>query len=682
MLRGKSRLPYLIISAAVLFIAFWVIIQPPLIIQMLENKTFDFRFLMRGERPVGNEIVVVAIDEESIAKVGRWPWPRAKMAELVSNVASRGARTIGVDILFAEPEVDQGNIVVRDILQKYQHDHQGSNGFLSYLKEKERDISGDTRLARAIAEAGNVILPFAMKVPLLDEGISSSEIPEALFFYSFMVVKEKEFNHPIIANGVFLPISAIEESAWSLGSAYTQYDRDGSIRWEPLAIQLEQYYFPSFGLEVARHYLGIKREDMKLVAGEGIVMGDHVISTDAAGRVLINYPGKSGTFPMISAQQVLLGNVPKSLLQDKIVLIGTTALGTSDIHVTPFAQLSGIEKQASVIENIIYQNFLTKEELIQLLNLGFVFLFCLIFLWFLPRLKAFGGALFTTCFAAIFLLTTQYLFIAHRWWVDLIVPAGAMLILYTVITAYRFLTEERRAREIRMMFSSYTTEKVVNELLENPELAKLGGVRREVTVLFSDVRSFTTFSENHTPEEVVSILNELLSAMTDVIMHWDGTLDKFVGDEIMAFWGAPCEQVNHAELATRCSLHMMQRLKELHEKWEAEGLEKLDIGIGLNSGEVVVGNIGAEGKKLDYTIIGDAVNLGARVEALTRNYDADIIITEYTHGKILDLLSEENKTGRFTHMQVTKLDDVKVKGKENSVVIYGLSENDHKDIIS
>jgi len=677
--RGKSRLPYLIITIVVMLISDALIIQPPLFVQFLENKTFDFRFLLRGERSVGNEIIIVGIDEQSIANIGRWPWPRAKIAELIEKVASGGARTIGVDILFSEPEADPGKSMVRDILKEYQRGHRNDIGFLSYLKKKERDPGGDSKLAQAMRDAGNVILPFAMQVPLsTDNNVKILDIPEAVFFYPFMVVKEKSFKRPIVANGVLLPINELQDAAWSLGSVYTQYDKDGAIRWEPLSIQLEQYYFPSFGLEIARHYLGLKRQDVQLVVGEGIVMGENVISTDASGRVLINYAGKSHTFPIISALQILQGNVPESALRDKLVLIGATALGTSDTHITPFAQLAGVEKQASVIENIIHQNFFTKEELIKILNCAFILLFCLVAVIYLPRLKAYGGALLTAAFTFVYLLVTQYLFLVYRWWVDMLVPVGTVFVLYSLMTTYRFLTEELRAREIKAMFSSYTTEKVVNELLEHPELAVLGGLHRNVTVMFSDVRSFTTFCEARTPEEVIASLNELLSAMTEVIFAWDGTLDKFVGDEIMAFWGAPALQDKHAAMAFCCSLAMMDKMVDMKAQWLDRGLEPLEIGVGLNTGAVVVGNIGCEGKKMDYTIIGDAVNLGARVEALTRSYHDYIIITDFTYEKVRPyltsgeggLFSISMPQGSFSSIHIKPLESVKVKGKDQSVMIY------------
>ena len=240
------------------------------------------------------------------------------------------------------------------------------------------------------------------------------------------------------------------------------------------------------------------------------------------------------------------------------------------------------------------------------------------------------------------------------------------LIIFISITAYNYAVEEKHAKRMKAMFSSYVTERVVNELIKNPEMAKLGGSRREITVLFSDVRGFTSFSEKHSPEEVVTILNEYLGEMTDIVFKWEGTLDKFIGDAILAFWNAPMPQENHAELAVKCALNMVTRLKELHAKWEAAGKPSLDCGIGINTGEVIVGNIGAEGKKMDYTVIGDHVNLGSRVEGLTRKYNVHILMTEFTMHKIKDSI----EMGSLWRAEVTGIEKVAVKGKEHPVSIY------------
>jgi adenylate cyclase len=292
----------------------------------------------------------------------------------------------------------------------------------------------------------------------------------------------------------------------------------------------------------------------------------------------------------------------------------------------------------------------------------------ILFSFLIVRVKAVAGAFLSFAFIVATFIIAYYIFFFRGLWIDLSYSGNNILITYFVVTAYRYATEERYARQIRSMFSSYVTERVVNELIKHPDLAKLGGARREITVLFSDVRGFTTFSEKHSPEQVVAILNEYLGEMTNIIFKWDGTLDKFVGDEIVAFWGAPLPQPDHAELALKCALHMEQRLRELKERWEREGREPLHAGFGLNTGEVIVGNIGTEGKKMDYTVIGDNVNLGARVEGLTRKYSANIIITETTLNKIRTPIME----GKFGHVKVGGLDIVAVKGKAEPIRIYEL----------
>jgi adenylate cyclase len=247
-------------------------------------------------------------------------------------------------------------------------------------------------------------------------------------------------------------------------------------------------------------------------------------------------------------------------------------------------------------------------------------------------------------------------------------PLNTTIFTFLTVTAYNYAFEERYARRIRAMFSSYVTQTIVNELINNPEMAKLGGEKREVTVLFSDVRGFTTFSEKHSPEEVVAILNEYLGAMTDIVLKWEGTLDKFIGDAIVVFWNAPHPRENHAELALECAVDMVRKLNQLHDKWDREGKPKLSCGVGINTGEVVVGNIGAEGKKMDYTVIGDHVNLGARVESLTRKFDTDILITEMTLAKLKGVI----ESGALKGMEIRGERRVIVKGKEHPVTMYAV----------
>ncbi len=671
---GRSILkPSVLIAVAIVLLSIVLSIIRPVFIEFLEAKTFDLRFLLRGSLNPGDEIVIVGIDDRSLKEVGRWPWSRDRIADLIDAISSGGARTIGVDIIFSEPQATETLKTIRKVIRAYEAMGMDNPAFLKHLRDLEREGDVDARLSQSIERAGNVILPLVLHVPTIyEETPEKRDIPDLVYDYPFMIVREGEYYLPIVASGALLSLEDFVLSAWSVGHVYTQYDRDGAIRWEPLYVELDGMYYPSFGVEIARHWFGYGRDEVVVILGEGVIMGEMYIPTDVSGRVLINYSGRAGTFTTYSAVDVLEGKIPEDAFRDRIVLVGTTALGTTDIHITPFAQIPGIEKQASVVENIIHQNFLRREESTRLVDVMVIVLFGIVMGAGLPGMRALGGGIFAGGLFAGYLAVSQYLFVMHGLWIDVLIPTLTIVLMYSSLTAYRFLTEERRAREIRAMFSSYVTERVVDELLKNPDMARLGGFRREVTVLFSDVRGFTSYSEKRGPEEVVTILNEYLTAMTEIVFKWEGTLDKFVGDEIMAFWGAPLEQKNHAELAVRCALHMVKRLEELRRKWINEGKEPLDMGIGINTGEVLVGNIGAEGKKMDYTIIGDNVNLGARVEGLTRRYNTHILITEFTCERLKELFRDSKGRTRIGHVRLTGLEEVQVKGKERAVRIYEL----------
>lgn len=657
-----------LLSAAVIISSILVTIYPPQIIRFFEEKTYDWRFQLRGARTISSEVVIVAVDEKSISRLGRWPWSRATTAALVDSISAAGPRVIGIDIIFSEPEKNEGLKVLEEVRKAYPEAHPGGAAFSKKLASLEKTLDADKRLATAIARAGNVVLPLAFRVPRHTEALGEGAEPAYILGSQYLYVKEGGFFLPYVARQVLPPLEQLADSAAAMGHIYTTYDPDGTIRWEPLSIKFKESYYPSFGLEVARVYLDAQKETVSLFTGEGVGFADGFIETDEAGRMLINYAGPSGTIPAYSAVDVMEGRVGKSALEGKAVILGTTAIGTYDTHVTPYANMAGIEKQAAVVDGILRSDQIVRAESQWLTVAAFIIFYGVLMGAALQRLGAFAGGVLAVSLFCTYIFFAYYVFAYKGVWIDFIAPSLTIFFSYAVITGYRYMTEEKRAREIRSIFSSYVTRKVVDALVKNPEMARLGGQRKEITVLFSDIRGFTTFSERHQPEEVVKILNEYLACMTDVVFRWEGTLDKFVGDAVMVFWNAPAGQENHAELAIRCALDMMNKLKQLQDKWKLEGQDPFDIGIGINTGEVIVGNMGAEGKKMDYTVIGDHVNLGARAEGLTRQYDSHIIMTEFTYAAARKYL-ETNVIG---HVAVRVLDSVKVKGKDQPVVIYGI----------
>jgi adenylate cyclase len=600
----------------------------PLPLERLELLLYDVRFQLRGPVTPPPDILIVAIDDRSLEKVGRWPWDRKVLASIVEKLAGLGARVIFLDVILSEPS------------------------------------PGDEKLASAIGRAGNVVLPV-----VFDFSGQTKEIEDGSFAdHAFPIARGSDnfkIFPPIRAKGVLLPLKQFLSRAASLGHINMVPDSDGVVRWEMLAVEKDGELYPSVDLQVARIALGLPIEAMTLHATVGIQLGDRFIPTDQWQRALIHYYGPSGTFPTISATDVLAGTVERNRIKDKVVLFGATAVGIYDLRVTPVSPaMAGVEKHADAVASLLEGRFVRRTG--TMLSIVIVLLSGLAFSLFIGKLRAVSGAVFAVVELGSIFAVVYYGFASRGLWLDLSYCGNNILVTYIAVSVYRYATEERFAKRIRTMFSSYVTEKVVAELIRNPNLAKLGGERRELTVLFSDVRGFTVYSEQHSAEEVVTILNEYLGEMTRCILSWDGTLNKFVGDMIVAFWGAPLPQENHAELAVRCALDMRRCLKDLQAKWVAEGREPLDCGIGLNTGEAVVGNIGAEGKKMEYTIIGDNVNLGARVEALTRKYDAGILTTEYTVMRLQPVL-EKNALG---HVAIRGLDRVAVKGKEQPVTIY------------
>jgi adenylate cyclase len=629
----NNRLIRFLIGLTTTLLSLAILYNDPLVHSMMEARLLDLRFRVRGAVPPPDSVVIAVIDEKSLARLGRWPWDRTVMARLVDKLAEAEAAVIGFDVIFPEAE------------------------------------SGDQRFAAAIKKAGNVIMPMAF-----DLHKKGTPLPDSVLERSAIVSVEeperfKSFP-PIMSSGVLtLPQQQLKESARSLAHINMLPDEfDGTLRWEGLLLGYDNSLFASLGLRSAAFFLGIPDDRLTVVATRGVRLGKTFIPTDSWGRMPINYYGPAETFRYFSISDILDGTVGEKELGNRIVFIGATALGIFDLRVTPFsAAMPGVEKHAAVAASILQNRFIRKADVKQ--DILFLAISGLLLALILSRLRVVWGAIAMLGAVTIVTVTGYLLFSSKGIWINLTCPIGNALLMFMTVTAWNYAFEERYARRIRAMFSSYVTQTIVNELIRNPEMAHLGGEQREITVLFSDVVGFTTFSEQHTPQEVVAILNEYLGAMTDVILKWEGILDKFIGDAIVVFWGAPMKQEDHAERAVRCALEMQERLEQLRRKWEAEGRTPLSSGIGLNTGEAIVGNIGAEGKKMDYTVIGDHVNLGARVEGLTRRYDARILMTEYTLAKLQPSID----AGLFRGVSILGQERVIVKGKDTPVGIYAVS---------
>lgn len=617
-------------------------VRPQFIEETLEAFTLDMRFFLRNiiSRPViPDNILIVAIDEKSLREYGRWPWSRFLMSELVEKILFSEPRVLFVDIFFSESE------------------NKAADEALGSIFRRSKD---------------KVVIATAFDVWIKKKYISRKEIPEQVLDSAILRVEGLKEIKPIEADDVLASVPEISKDVIT-GHIYNHPDYDGKLRWEILYLKYGDEILPSLSLQASRIAIGLEMDKIEIFGNKGVRLGEKVfIPTDKRGRILVNYIGREGSFRYISASDVLKGYVNKSLFKDRIVLLGTTAIATYDLKNTPFsANMPGVEKNATVIENIVNKRILRKSH--GYVEIIFLILTSLIMIFALPRLNALKGAGVCLVLFLSYVSTVLFLFIYKGVWVNFVYPATNIIVVTIFVIVVKYFFEEKKAREIRSIFSSYVSPKIVEELINDPMKARLGGERKVVTVLFSDIIGFTSLSEERSPEEVVELLNEYFSEMTNIIFKWDGTLDKFVGDEIMAFWGAPLDQPNHAELAVRCAMNMIGSLKKMQERWLKENKVVLDCGIGINTGEVVVGNIGAEGKKMDYTLIGDNVNIAARVEKLTRTYNAKILITENTLNYLRDVL----KDGRFGHCEFKSKHAVKVKGKEKPIELYEVVPMSH-----
>ncbi|MDO8282989.1 MAG: adenylate/guanylate cyclase domain-containing protein [Thermodesulfovibrionia bacterium] len=624
------------VAVPLLITLFFVLLtygNPSFIDEGFETLFVDFRFklgnIISPPAPPSN-VIIVTIDEKSLMKYGRWPWPRQLQAQLIEKVFEDNPLAVAVDIFYPESESLEADSILAETIERHRDKLVMALGFEG---EKGKSFTG--------------------------------EMPDILYDHALLNLKNIQYFKALEIYRVLLPPEPIA-SASRFGHVYALPDMDGKLRWENLYVKFGEEYFPSLSLNTAFTALNIQPQDVKIIGGIRVEAGNIFIPTDLYGRLHIKYYGREGTIKHKSAVDVLSGMIPANTFRNKIVFIGTTAIATYDTKVTPFsANFPGVEKNATVVANILRGEFITRSpvyaDMLIVIVVGLI-----TFLIGQRKMNSLSLLANYLVITLLFVLFNQALFTYYGLRFNFIYPLLTLFSEGTFIVNYKYFVEERQARDIKKMFSSYVTERVMNELIKRPEMAKLGGDRRDVTIFFSDIRSFTTFSEKHQPEEVVSILNEYLGAMTDIVFKWEGTLDKFIGDAIVAFWGAPLPQENHTELALGCALDMVRKLNELQEKWRSEGKDSLEVGIGINAGEAIVGNIGAEGKKMDYTVIGDNVNLASRVESLTRRYNASLLLTEYAVDRIRDSIA----SGKIRGVSIEGVERVIVKGKDEPVGIY------------
>jgi adenylate cyclase len=653
-------------------------------LQSIEQSSLDLRFEMRGARPHDDRIVIVGIDEQTLQKIDAFPLPRKSYASLINKLSAGGARVIAFDVTFPTPESNSGGEALRKLQAEL--GPSASPALRKQIQDLERASDQDAELAAAMKDSGNVVLGH-----IFLDSQPDPKLAEEYFNIAWAHVFPQELpvgfktgekvdlgqvwkdNGGLVKQGVEANIYKLADSAASFGFINIVPDSDGTLRHALLMIRYQDLdFFPSLDLEVVRAYEKIPDQQVAAyIAPKGlerIQFGKHALRPASDGSALLNYTGPYRTYPQYSMWDVISGDMPPDAFRDKIVLVGATALAIGDIRNTPFEGVyMGVEVHANIIDNLLHsaeqgRGFLKRGYDEEMVDLGFILLFGLVFGFLFSRV--------TPLYSTITVLVTLtayawfvYFSFAHKGqWLSFVIPAGTLAANYAAITSLRMIREERAKRNIRKSFSQYLSPGVIELIEKDPEkYIRPGGESKELSVLFSDIRGFTTISEGLTPDQLVQLLNEYLGQMTEIVFAADGTLDKYIGDAIMAFWGSPYPQEDHAARSCSCALQMARRLAGLNAKWQAAGRLPIAIGIGLNTGLVNVGNMGSA-RRLSWTVMGDNVNLASRLEGITKQYHVQIVISEATYRQV---------SSQFV---CRELDKIRAKGKNLPVNIYELMD--------
>ena len=624
--------------------------------ELAEVRTYDWR-LTRTARPdtARKDIALIEIDEYSLRSLqpnaGRWPWPRAVHSMLVDYLARAPAKVVAYDVVFSDADTRRG------------FDFGGS---------AMSGADSDQALADSVKAAGNVIL---VADASYDAEVENAQLPDTGYPLDVLGIYE--------LRGVLPPIAVLAGAASGLGHNRFVLDPDGPLRHTIPFVRTRHTVLPSLGVSAALRVAGIRPQDVRL-NGTELRYGDrvmplssrHVKASDGVLDYLwgpIDFRGpallddlRNRTYPtyaffdlLYSEQQILDHHPPKvdpAVFRDKIVFVGTTAAGLYDVFETPFSngKMPGIQVHAAVADDILSNRFI--REAGAGVRVATVTGAALAIALVATMLPAWWAAAATAAFLAGLSWIAMRLF-GGGYWLNLSQPALASSVALFLGVAYQYFFEGREKRKMKKLFGQYVSKDVYEQLVADPALARLGGQRREMTVLFSDIRGFTSVSERGEPEAIVGMLNEYFTRMVDIVFSHQGTLDKFVGDMVMALFGAPLDDPNHADHAVEAALDMIAALGELNTRWKAEGRPELDIGIGINSGPMIAGNIGSDAI-MSYTVIGDAVNLGSRLESLNKQYGTRIIISDATRMQL------------SRSYQLRPLGDVVVKGKTQPIAVF------------
>jgi len=627
---------YSIVLLFALFLS-WVYLFPPQVVSSLNTEISDMFFRIRGDIPQSQKVVIVDIDESSLEVYGQWPWSRLRVSELIQKISNAGAGIIGLDIVFAEPDKTSPHTIA------------------TQLKTDVKELDNyDQILAKTFATTptiGGYFFRFDKK--------THKNIP---VIPAVFIEKGLQNNHSIPEpKGVVLNIGILQENLYSSGFLNNLPDADGMIRSVPLIMRYEGVIYPSLALEMLRIYNHTNTVSIigDAMGVETIEVGKFTVPTDYAGRLYLNYRSARGYFKYISAVDILQGNFNVGDIEGKFVLLGTSAVGLADLKAMPLDNLiPGVEIQANVLDNILQEDYLHKPFNIAVYDLliiwGILFIFSYIFfntrVWLLlPVLIVFFILLYQLFF---------YLFFGRGIVLNLFFPLTAFLGTFILTAGFNYFSTARQKEAIQRIFAKKVSKAVMNDLIKHKDSKVLEAHEQEVAIFFSDIRGFTGISEKlDSSPKLVALLNRYITPMVDNISKYEGTVDKFIGDAIMAYWNAPNKIDDYADKAVQSALGQIELLKVLSHDLSSEFGVKLKIGIGIHTGVVTVGEMGSPDRS-DYTIIGDSVNVASRIEGMNKFYGTTLIISKSTKEKL---------KGVYT---IRSLDIVRLRGKHKAIELF------------
>lgn len=666
-------------------------------LKRFEYSTLDTRFRYRSPAltPPDERIVIVTIDQRSQEVLGKWPFSRKYFAQMLDALHEDGAKVATFDITFDKPDTTAAP--VRSLWAKLEERKKRGDKIdlelEAQVREVVRDYDADAQFAQAIQRFGPVVLGNFYLGESEVRGIDSASLDKYAEMVQWYALNRKSLHpdtgkqdfatlldnykfHGLLYNATIANIPELANSdnnnseLTAVGFFNANSDADGVLRRGSLILPFGRSSDPndldlygSMEVQTLRLYFGLKTEQITveyLPDGiDSIKFGDKLlVRPDWLGRVLVNYRGPRETYPYYSIADVVQKKFKPGTFRDKIVIVGASATGIADLRTPPYGNITypGVELHANVLDNLLNHQALIRGFRQEIFDLGLVLLFGLPLGFAMalvpPRWMWYGAALI------IPLALLDYFAFLRGYWLNFTMPAMALTSNVVLVSLYRALIEEKEKRRVRAEFGQYLSPEVVRRLLLNPQLVEPR--KTDVTVMFSDIRGFTTISEKLDAQDLALFLNLYLTDMTRIVFETQGTLDKYIGDAVMAFWGAPFEQPGHAKNACQSALAMMARVQTLQKQWEAEGKPHLDIGIGLNTGVASVGRMGSS-LRYGYTALGDTVNLSSRLEGLNKEYGTHILVSESTYHDVKD-----------AGFVFRELDLIRVKGKTQPIRLYEL----------